>query len=555
MLGGSQAAKVVWLCVTRVPPCLKDAPGELIQFNYSTSWGIDNAGFMARTIEGSAEIPLNRSAQLGDRHASNRPTFPAYQLTQIKKKILKAFPREPGFRRQISYQIKNDRKHISFKIEDIEIRSGSPFLPGISDIEVNQNMSSSLEDGGFMNWKIVYSGTIEVVNAKAPSSISDAKKIAWVWLGKFLQSKRTLFENTVTSSAIPKNKPVPPQNVNVGTETADAIYQYAYSWHPEMEASGYNSGALIYPVHISITDSIYSNVIQFTIAYVALVTTDLLAKSVGLFEPVKLRGLASDSWVKFIDTTKSDDESIETYEEGEVIVDLCHSLTTPSGKTEPATSRTENFKGEPILGVTAPTKGKDWIDYQCAFNFIQDHQNVMSAKLHDDTTATQDFFTTAQMQAINAEMENFPFTGTFTIPGAENDPEAQEARIENKVYSPNPSICYVEVKGYAVRFNGRINPPVLVGVGKGIAIDPQTGKGYIQDPDFGGALAHQYGEDKVSRKIERTGLRDESGREVVKHYCSWTRMYVLDRKPITGNLLTTGLPHRFKQDLRGLNGS
>lgn len=554
MLGGSQAAKVTWLCITRVPPCMREAPGELIQFNYSTSWGIDNAGFMSRTIEGSAEIPLTRQSGAGNQHASSSMDFPVYKLNLIKKKILAAWPRLPWYRRQISFRIKENRKQISFKIEDVEIRSASPFLPGISDIDLNQNLSSSLEDGGFKSWKLVYSGTIEVVNSKTSGGIPEAKKVAWLWLGKILDEKRKQFESTVQGQLIDRKKPVPAvQAGQDATAQASTMLANEYTYVPSLEADNYNGGAIIYPVHISINDSIYGNVIQFTFGYVALVTTDLLGKAVGLFEAVSPKGLAKDSWVKFIAETKSDDASATVYEKNELIVDLCHSLSTSNGEIEEAHNVTETATNKSLMAVTAPERGKDWEDYKCTFRFVQDHQNVISTKLHGDVTATQDAYTSEQMQAINEEMKNFPFTGTFSIPSSGSSPEAVEARIETKVYSPNPSLCYVEMIGWACRFNNAINPPNLIGVGQGLGLD-ENGKGKVIRPELGGSLAHQYGVDDIKRSVQKTGLRDKQGNEVYRYYCSWKRKYILDRKPANGQVLTTGLPHRFNNELRINNG-
>ena len=543
MLGGSQAAKVTWLCVTRIPPCPGEAVGPLVQFSYSSSWTLDNAGFMTRTIEGSAEMPLTRASQNGSQHASDRVPFPQDKLDLVQKKILNAFPRNQRFKRQVSFSFRPNKKTITFKIEDVEIQSNLAYFPGASNIEISQNMSSSLEDGGFLHWKIVYSGTIEAVNGKGPSfgQVSYGKALAWLWLGKFLQQKRQLFEDTVNAAAVNTNIPVPKQNEDI----ADVITNEIYSWAPKTEASGYNGGAVIYPIHISITDNLYGSSLQFTIAYAAIVTTSLLAKATGLFQPIhNIQGLKGDSWVKYISDAKVDNLSTHIAESSDLIVDLCHGVNAPS-TTEPTTNITEKLKTEPITSVTAPQEGKDWIDYKCDFRFIQDHQNIISTKLHADTTNTQDTYTEQQMTDINKEMSNFPYTGTFPTLSSG---DVGDKRVETKVYSPNPSVCYVEMKGYAIRLNGKINPPVLLGVGDGIGW--LASKGVVIDPAKGGALAHQYGEDKVVHSVERTGLKDTNGNEVVRHYCSWTRTYVLDRKPASGKVTTTGLPHRFKQDLK-----
>lgn len=226
---------------------------------------------------------------------------------------------------------------------------------------------------------------------------------------------------------------------------------------------------------------------------------------------------------------------------------MCHSLTNPRGH-ESADIRRQNSLGQPILGVRAPKEGADWGDYQNHFSYVQDHKNVITSKLHSDTAATQDIFTTAQQQDVDKEMRNKPYTGTDVVPSTET-PGDSPKRIETKVYSPNPAVCYIRMAGNAWRYGGKINPPNLIGVGQGIGIDKQTGKGVVADASKGGALAHQYGEDRVERWSERTGLKDEAGKQVIRHHCSWVRTYVLDRKPSSGEVFTTGIPQRFQKEL------
>jgi hypothetical protein len=421
------------------------------------------------------------------------------------------------------------------------------FLPGIMDIDISQNITSSMETA-FEVWKISYSGSIEVVRDRSPKGgIPIAKKMAWTWLGKFLQEKRKKFQEIIAFASNNRRVPVPPlpgtQKENPPADT----YTQNYEWQQKYPLEKGDSGSTIYPLHISITDSLYSNVIQFTVVYVGHMTTTLMAKAVGLFEHVTVKGLTHKTWIEYIEATNAD--SIDSKSQQVVVLDLCHNLDGSSG-TDVALPKQTNAKkgiGEPILAVTSPEEGKDWEDYKCRIRFIQDHKNIMSTKLHDATTDTQDALTAKMRESMDAEMDNKPFKGQdIELP---KNVDNTEKRIQIKVYSPNPSLCYVELFGRAARFNNRINPPVLIGVGNGIGINPITGKGEILDATLGGALAHQYGEDEVIREVTRTGLKDDKGREVVLHTCAWKRRYVLDRKPDNGKIYTTGLPQRFKPEI------
>ena len=550
-LGGSQAYRVEWLCVTRVPPCLRDKSGKLIQFNYTTNWNMDTAGFMTRTIDGSAEVPKTRDPYVGSVHASDQVKFPSEEYKLIKEKIWKAFPMSPGFRRSVSYGWSNNRKTLSFKIEDIEIRSDSPFLPGISDIELTQNMTSSLEDG-FRNWKVTYAANIEVVNSKTLGGVSEAKKIAWVWIGKFLQEKRKLFAKVVTDVSFRNNtRPIPVTDgiditdpVNLAAPGMNTLVQlYALQKGASMSDNG--EGAFILPLQISITDSIYSNSISVSVTYKAIVTSDLIGQAVGLFEKVKIPGLNSDTWVKFYESAKVFDTSLSTGEKTELIVDLCHPVSAPRG-TEPTTNVTEKYKPERILAITVPGEGRDWEYYKNVFVYLDSQQNVVSSRLHAETGATTDLFPEIEQKNGDIEQANAPFETRELLEAFVN--ANGEARKQVKVYSSTPPICYVMMIGYACRYNGRINPPSLIGVGEGITIDPQTGKGIITNANtgLGGSLAHKFGDGMLKRTMEKTGLTDDSGRPVVRHKAAWKQMYVLDRAPKSGQITTTGIPHRFE---------
>lgn len=553
-LGGSQAYRVEWLCVTRVPPCLRDSTGQLIQFNYSTSWGMDPAGFMIRTVEGSAEIPKTRTPNQAGVHSNNFVQFPYTEFQLIKNKILKAFPMSPGFRRQVFYGWRENRKVLTFKIEDTEIRSDSPFLPGISNIDLSQNMQSSLEDGAFLKWRVSYSADIEVVNSKTVGGISEAKKIAWVWIGKFLQEKRKLFEkvvlqntNTINNPApVPPNPavgPLPPLTGNTGVDTMVQMYNLGSSMS---ELKGYNTGCMIYPVHISITDSIYGNFIGLTVSYVAIITSDLLGQACGLFDKVEIQGLNQDSWVRYAEATNVFTESIHTNEESEVIVDLCHPVSAPASQKKESSTSGSKKKTEPLLSASIPESEKSWEYYDNKFEFMDENFTVIGSRLHDRTEDTTDTVKPTQMEQYAAEMANVPFEVGGTPTPSSGD--TADERKQVKAYSPNPPVCYVRMIGKASRFSGRINPPKLIGVGLGIGRDATTGKPMITDAAKGGALAHKYGGSNIRRWVEKTGLMDDKGKQVIRHHCVWNELYVLDRVPTSGQVNTTGIPHRFQQN-------
>jgi hypothetical protein len=556
-IGGAQAAKVQWLCVTRIPHDLSHSyEGRLISFEYGVQWGIDSAGFMFRSIEGSAEVPLTRQTQLGLEHSSHVFPFPYTEFKAVQEKVIKAWPHPTNARRQYFWRWDKSHKKIQFKIEDIEIRSDSPYLPGIVDIDLSQNVTSSMDEGGFYKWRLVYTGRIECANPSNDKNvgISDSKKIAWTWLGRIIQQKRKLFEQHAKSAVIPAN-PTEAEKTMFGTQvTPPSASQADPNYTTE------NLGVMIYPVYISITDEMYSNSISFTIGYIAIITTDLLTQSLGMFETIQLDQLNKDSWVKYleeIDAHKLGTKDVLSPPSSELIVDLCHPVTANTGDKPKTTKKKSSRKTEPLLYVSAPEKNKDWKTYENQFYFSVDTHNVIGKKLHDGTSITTDLWPKDQTLdgetvdgaiKTRGEMSNIPDDAAQQYPTfSSGNPDPDKLLT---VYSPTPHTIYVKMVGYAERFNGKINTPKLVGIGGGIKINTQTNKAYIEDNALGGALAHKYGQDMIERGTKNTGLRDSEGKMVVLHWARWEKTYVLDRVPADGRLITTGVPKRFENNFK-----
>jgi hypothetical protein len=553
-LGGSQAARVQWLCTTRIPHDMVNVSGKLISFEYSMNWGIDPSGFMFRSIEGNAEIPLTRQALAGSDHSSHNFPFPITQFKNIQKKILQAWPQPSWARRQLFFKWDKSHKKVQFKIEDIEIRSSSPFIPVISDIDLSQNISSSMEDGAFLKWKLAYTGRIEVVkgNRKLGAGIADNKKLAWVWLGKIIQEKRKQFEEVAKIASIPYDSANDKRGL-VGQATYESI-------ETQMNQSDLqNNGAAIYPTYISITDDIYNNTLNFTIAYVCVITTDLLGQAIGLFDVVRPEGLKDDTWVKYIqDTLTMEIADQHIFPKNEMIVDLCHTVTTPSSPGDTQTSNKKSTKkGDPLFYASSPEPGKDWKKYDNTFIFYDESMSVIGKKLHNQPDVTTDLWPVEGGQRLpldgtqdakgnilrKGETDNTPSDAVYQYPAfsaGQPDPENML-----KVYAPTQRTIYVRMTGYAERYNAKINTPKLIGVGGGINVDA-NGKAFIEDNSRGGALAHKIDSDVIARGTKNTGIRDQEGKAVVLYWCSWDKMYVLDRVPVSGRVITTGIPHKFQ---------
>lgn len=546
-LGGARAARIQWLCVTRIPPH-KHSNGSFVQLDYSVQWGIDNAGFMIRSIEGFIEIPLTRTPNQTNIHASNSLIFAEHKFNLLRDHILKAFPELWGFKRQYFYRIKNNRKIITFRVEDTEIRSDSPFFPGISNVQVSENVLSSLDEGGgaFRKWRITYSGSIEVVKSKKNSvSVFDNKKLAWVWLTKMLQERRKQFQGIVEDRAavqktVSNMVPLIKTMEELDSFTANTFDEYT-------PVFGTNVECVIYPVLVSITDEIYDNIILFTISYAAVITSDLIIQSSGLFQPLKTDQLDKSTHVKYIQDTNAHDPSVQPYQSQEYIIDMCSPVIVSQETTQSSAVPTLRDKRNSLFAVTQPENGRDWLYYDIDFYYLDKSQNVIGTSLHNRPEEVAELFPIqSNTQTIDDEMKNNPFRNKDIVDSVSNPDNYKE---EVKVYSPTPNVCFIRMTGNAARFNGSITPPVLVGVGEGITLNA-SGKGVIlpANEHLGGALAKKYGQDIVKRKTTRTGLTDQRGKPINKVECYWVKTYILDRPPRSGKAFTTGIPQRFEND-------
>jgi hypothetical protein len=410
---------------------------------------------------------------------------------------------------------------------------------------LNQNINASMNDGAFLSWRIAYTGRIEVANPQnnglggvgAKGTIAESKMIAWVWLGKLLAQKRKEFEDFIRAAS--------PKQSGVGGATGNLIGD-VYDYLKNQKES--NLGVTIYPVYISITDSIYSNAIQFTIGYLGFTTTELISQAVGLFEEIKIPGLDNGTWVKYLQETNAHKTDQVPFEANPLIVNLCHPLNMTSPGDAPNPVKKQPKKPDPLLHVSGPEEGRDWQDHKNRFTFYTEAGTVIGQRLDGQATAEDGGPMTAerfpkQNETLEDEMEFKPNPiADLYPPGSSGE---AEARKNIRVYAPTRQRVYVRMKGHATRFSGPINAPVFVGVGDGIVID-ENGVATIPDGSVTGALAHKYGTDYFDRNVTNTGLRDKNGKPVVIHHAQWEKWYVLDAPPKNGKYVTTGIPQRFQ---------
>lgn len=545
-LGGGNAFRVQWLCVTRISPLVDNYRGEFVEFNYSTQWGLDPSGYMIRSVEGNFEFLSQQKYSAASEQAERyNITMPTLEVAKAKAFLHTIFPLLPGFRRQYFYRVKEDKKTLEFKLEDTEIRSPSPFPPGVSDFELNKTVTSDLK-AGFLSWKVTFTGRIESVNPKGTSntsSESESKKLAWFWLNRILLQERINFEEGIKLATSLDNQKLGPGVTSVYTHSEeDAKKNDTYT--PEKITKA-NKSFMMYPVFISFTDSIYSNSITFTVGYIAIVTASLLGRALNLFEPIKVEGLDSNTHVRYLNLSNVYSDSTTPFPSTDVLVDICNPLTPPAAG---ASNADGSPKSEPttLTSVTKSDPGKDWTKHENKVTYVEKASTVkgktLKPKLNPNTGANSVKMTDAEKfpntvsgdpgkRKINPEPQPNELLHTPLEPASLSQASpinAENALKDVTFYAPTQSTKYIVMEGVAERFGGPISPPKLISVG--------------------GAEAYatsDLGMDIVEVNTKKTGLIDPDSVACDIYQVRWKKHYVLDGIPSSGKILTTGNPRRF----------
>lgn len=557
-IAGANAVRVQWLCTTRISHCMNASQLPFVQFSYDTSWTWDESGFMGRNIDGFFELKgIHRPGALAHPEPSISLPIESYEL--VKAYLIKKFPLHVGFRRKWQWRLRKDKKTIDFKIDDMEIKSDSPFPPGVSNIELTQNVTSGIseDEGGFALWKLTYTGQMECVNPKITGvTKTDAKKLAWFWLGQIMITKRLRFEAVVrdihftsfdeiilpedTDFSVASGKLKADASEKTNSAAGDAQLFEDLSDETVTNRPDF----MLIPTFVSITDNIYSNTIQFTFSYNAIVHPTALALCIGLFEPVDAPGLGRDNWVRYITDTQVFSDTTKPFAATEVIVDLCTPLVDTSQPTDVQTGSVlaSSFT---IGRISTSENGKLIRKYENKFTYMSDNHTITASKLVTEAPTNDEInldpvANPSDPTAANSpggmvgakgnklasdEVKNKPFNA---IPEALQGPVSENTPSKETV-TTNASIStkYVIMEGEAVRYGTTINAPILISVG--------------------GVKAHStgvFGLDVVEVRSDKVGLT-ANNRPCNMYTTRWKKHYVLESTPSSGRVKTTGIPSRF----------
>jgi hypothetical protein len=137
-LGGDRAWLVKWVCVTTIADQADRLKGAGNPLAYCHTWAVDTDehGYSTRHVAGEYEIPAARVV------GRNLPD----NADRYWQTIIEAIPMLPGFTRNSSHRLSDDKRTLSFEITDTEMPPAG-FIESMTGWEGSQDVSTSLADG------------------------------------------------------------------------------------------------------------------------------------------------------------------------------------------------------------------------------------------------------------------------------------------------------------------------------------------------------------------------------------------------------------------------
>lgn len=568
-LGGGNAARIQWLCTARISPCQSLQPDDIIGYGYEMNWSLDRAGFMTREITGFVIIPHTRGPG-GGGQANTLISLRTWRaLAKLKESNKKFFPLNRNFERSYSYAVSKNKSRIDFTITDVEIHTDESLPPGAISCNITRSISSDLENG-FTNWVLSIGGSIEVVNAKKTGfGVQFTKIIVWLYLLKILKTIRNRFESVIASNVVKDGNEALKSAINAelnGTEDDESPTFYPVNKlspgtdsYGNNEKKSYEESITFYPVSISVSDEIFSNALSFSIVYNAVVSSDLIMFASGMFQPLDVQGADTSTWVRYLEDSGVYDDTLDpSIRQYEIIVDLCNPLQEQSvtEKVKPLPQvlldrykqSSHDFKS--TADIADPKKS--WIHYENNISFYSSSGTVIGQKISEWNLNKVD---KVYKNADGKEGDpGLAFGGAHPWAGFNGGSSSQIKNQEQLTILRNrQDICLVCMRGMAVRYGKNVMAPKLIGIGKGLKYNYQTGEvTYSEtDPATGktvlesdrGAIAYPLEPRIVNKRVIPAFVQDKK----FKTEITWELWYVLDRIPKTGEVITTGNPIRVRQ--------
>lgn len=486
-MGGGLAAKIEWLVVTRIPACMyADSFNGIVELGYDVAWGISDASLLTRTVTGYVELAKTRLPNAGGTVASNSINASMSRWDRVLANFKTSFPPLPGYERLEEYVDSSNRKSLKLTLKDVEIPSPSPYPAGVLKIDLTETLDANLP---FYEWNWGISGSVTVPHtSRGTSSGSDTvnnKRLAWAAIGLILKERR---------------------NRAIGLKYITAA--------KDDYAGKTNVHNVTYiPQRIKFSNEMFGVGISVDISYLLLCPSELVLQASGMFDYVRIPGMTWKAWRDFLSRNYALNPKFNITPQQEMVVDLCHPLTSSSPGNIPIAPNQRNDRS--LFNTEAPPEDSSWIRYNNKFSFKNKNFTTVGAVL--SPSAKPKYEAGVQDPKSESALE-------VTKPNSESSSSTGDRFMLPDLQTSTDEICYITMRGSAVRIGYPVNAPELISIG--------------------GAKVAKYGTDKIVPESKPSGFKNGSERVSI-YKLSWRKSYIITTTPKNWAVETTGLPQLF----------
>lgn len=467
----NKACKVKWICTTTITDCsIFNAAAYLTGLGFSIATHIDINGLTTRIINGSFDVPVT-SHNNGLEYDTERK--------QIADDL---FPRLTNYNRNHTFEVSEDRKSFNFSLIDKELPSaGNVYFPGLTKMDVDYTVGSSLSNGGLQAWQASLSANLEV-------GMGVSKLAAWTAINLIIDD---LFTQAATGS-------------------------YRSEQYPS--ASQVDEDGFTLLQGFSITDSMFGRGVRITAEWLLTTSLKNLIEGSGILQPLKNDyKIANSSWHEW--RTYLTNHDVQTYKgysglensDLEVTLSICdQGFTRP-----PMLPPLESEEDEPDEGDEAslPDPKKSWVHFENEIEIITDEGTSISYPVYDATgsaaTGVQESGTDPLVTDITDTLINLDSANTHS---------GQTRVVTRKA---RPTSYQAVMRGSAIRVAYPPMAPELLSIG--------------------GVTAIKMEKDRYAKKIISNGT-DANGTTQKVYASSWVKRYSLVSNPANDTMVITGTP-------------
>lgn len=386
--GSNHAVFINWECEIQIPQTCLDPVfrNTLAEYNYSTTWSIDQGSRTVRTTNVTMEIPMTR------RNATSRLTPTSIDRFRNLVKVQTLASKLSGFHRSSNFTESEDKRIMRATIVDTEIPSSNPYFVGMVNMNVTHSVSNknnTLVPDSNQLWTNTISGRVEV----APNF---PKALGWIAIQNVIIQRMDVpfkrkFEKLIE------------------TKTSGPIGQFAESLGlisaPTPVLSTQITTGLKLITALSLQEEVYGHGISFSIEYIIATTIENLVRDSGLFTTVP------GSWTKWRASLDTIDPN-RGYsglqgENNDVIIDLCLEDSQPiRAFIFPSSEQT----ARPFVSSPGKINAEDtWITFENTVFKLLDTNAIELIPLHSSKTDADTTQRNLESQRTNGQV---PFTST-----------------------------------------------------------------------------------------------------------------------------------------------